>query len=488
MDVRLPDGRVVRNVPEGTTRAQLMQKLGMTEPQAAAPQRPLGRELGRQIGLGARYLVEGPANLIGMATNPITELMRMGGANVQTVPEAVSSGLTRLGLPVPENATERVVGDMSRAVSSLSPTVGAGRAVGGAVGRALAAAPISQTASAIGSAGAGGLAREQDVGAGGQLLANIAGGIAGGRLGSMAERASGMVRPQARPASRRMTASEVRQQAGEFYDEAADIGGAFKPEATDRILDKALSVGAPRMTSVGPTPRTSGELDTFKAFLSQFRGKPMTLGDVNAIDQELGDYINKYTSLGQLQQEGLPFMQMRDALREFARNPKADDVIGGTAGFDALKRASQEWSRSYRLGDVERIVNRAELMEQPSTGLRSGFRSILSNPSRTKGYSNEELRAMRQAAGLSTTTDLMRTAGSRLGSVVSGSLYGPAGFLANYALSAAARRGADAAQLAKADRLAQIIAGPNRIGQMPSIADDPQRLARILGTALGGIQ
>lgn len=32
MEVRLPDGRIVKNVPEGTTKAQLMQKLGMSEP------------------------------------------------------------------------------------------------------------------------------------------------------------------------------------------------------------------------------------------------------------------------------------------------------------------------------------------------------------------------------------------------------------------------------------------------------------------------
>lgn len=30
MDVRLPDGRIIKNVPEGTTKAQLMQKLGIT--------------------------------------------------------------------------------------------------------------------------------------------------------------------------------------------------------------------------------------------------------------------------------------------------------------------------------------------------------------------------------------------------------------------------------------------------------------------------
>lgn len=32
MDVRLPDGTIVTNVPEGTTKAQLMQKLGMSQP------------------------------------------------------------------------------------------------------------------------------------------------------------------------------------------------------------------------------------------------------------------------------------------------------------------------------------------------------------------------------------------------------------------------------------------------------------------------
>ena len=73
MDVRLPDGRIIKNVPEGTTREQLNAKLGGLQQQPQAQQQPVQpretnkilpdledvpQEVGRALGLTARAGIE----------------------------------------------------------------------------------------------------------------------------------------------------------------------------------------------------------------------------------------------------------------------------------------------------------------------------------------------------------------------------------------------------------------------------------------------
>jgi hypothetical protein len=61
MDVRLPDGTVIKNVPEGTTKRQLLDKLkakgydvgAMAAPSAPAPPAPEPETNGQQVLRGA---------------------------------------------------------------------------------------------------------------------------------------------------------------------------------------------------------------------------------------------------------------------------------------------------------------------------------------------------------------------------------------------------------------------------------------------------
>ena len=85
MNVRLPDGTIIQNVPDGTTKADLAAKLqnnGMAVPsewlQSAPQAKPVhdaGESLNRglsdiprQLGLTARYALEGPAQAAQLVT------------------------------------------------------------------------------------------------------------------------------------------------------------------------------------------------------------------------------------------------------------------------------------------------------------------------------------------------------------------------------------------------------------------------------------
>lgn len=205
MDVRLPDGTIIKNVPDGTTKADLVAKLqgnGMAVPsewlQAAPPAQPVqeaGQSLNRglsdiprQIGLTARYALEGPAQAAQIVTEPIAGLMRLGGIKTKPLGEVASGFADAIGLPKPESGQERVVGDATRLLAGTGGMLGASRAMAqlpgmaGTVGAGMAANPTAQLTSATGAGTLGGISRE---GGGNELQqagAALIGGVAGGMM------------------------------------------------------------------------------------------------------------------------------------------------------------------------------------------------------------------------------------------------------------------------------------------------------------------
>ena len=143
-------------------------------------------ELGRQLGLTARYAVEGVTAIPNM----------IGDALGLRSSEAVSGALTSAGLPSPEGATERVVGDVTRAMAGAGGIQALGQGLAGAagpvaqgVGETLAAAPGMQAVSAATGSGASGIVREEGGGTGAQIAAGIAGAAAPSILKAGAEAA-----------------------------------------------------------------------------------------------------------------------------------------------------------------------------------------------------------------------------------------------------------------------------------------------------------
>lgn len=151
-------------------------------------------EVPRQVGLTARYGLEG----LGQASQLFTEPIRAGvNAAVDAVglpPEwraapsgnVMSSLADTIGLPSPENAEERVVGDAARLMAGGGGLLGgAGALARGATGMTqavlsgLSAAPFQQIAGGAGAGLAGGAVREAGGGPVAQGVAGLAGGLAG---------------------------------------------------------------------------------------------------------------------------------------------------------------------------------------------------------------------------------------------------------------------------------------------------------------------
>ena len=206
-DIRLPDGRLIKNVPEGTSKADLISKLknnnvitGDEEwvkgsdsnvepetevannekssfeitPEAAAERR---QEFKRYVGLGIRTLGQGfgsvalPASLAAVGVNAKFD------TNIQPLSNVVSEGLTAMGVPEANTPGER-----------MFVSAGEGLVGGGLFGRVAKVSPNKfirkfgnprMEAAAGTGAGLAGQATEE---AGGGPIAQIAASLIGGGL------------------------------------------------------------------------------------------------------------------------------------------------------------------------------------------------------------------------------------------------------------------------------------------------------------------
>ena len=160
----------------------------------APPEQPAAMPEGvRQLGLTGRAVAQGAAGLVGLAYDPIAFLQNsIFGTDVQPLHQSVSQGLTDMGVPEPQNATERVVQEIGSGAVGGGGAVGVARkaasvltGVGQRVAGKLAVGPAAQVAAGAGAGGAGQAAVEQGAGPVGQLAAGLAGGVAGGVLGGL---------------------------------------------------------------------------------------------------------------------------------------------------------------------------------------------------------------------------------------------------------------------------------------------------------------
>lgn len=173
--------------------------LNTGEPPAAPPhQRGMVEDFARQLGLTARYGLEGVGQAAQLVTEPIRGLINPA-ARAVGLPEAATTGNTMtsfadtLGLPSPESRQERVVGDAARLMAGGAGGLGVARmgaalpGMAGEVGGLLSAAPTAQVASAAGAGLLGGTARENGSGDLGQAGAALLGGVGGGGAVGLAQ-------------------------------------------------------------------------------------------------------------------------------------------------------------------------------------------------------------------------------------------------------------------------------------------------------------
>jgi hypothetical protein len=211
--ITAPDGgKFEVTAPDGASEADVMayaqKQFAAQTPTIAKPAAvSVGdavRDIPRQVGMFARYGIESAGQLANIGTEPIRQMLVNPALNALGMRGAKDTGsvatdvANALGLPQPQNANERVIGDATRMVGSSA-------LMGGAANKAaqyaapmarnvlqqLAANQGTQTAGAAGAGLAGGAVRESGGGPWEQLGAALAGGLTGAGLAQSANRLAG---------------------------------------------------------------------------------------------------------------------------------------------------------------------------------------------------------------------------------------------------------------------------------------------------------
>lgn len=184
-----PNNEIDPSVPRVDVTGHVVRDDKSAEP---GQKRGVLEDLGRQVGLTARYGIEGVANGAGMLTDPFVNAI---GAAVRAVtgkdydPVTLSKigqhAADALRLPQPETQAERVVGAVTRGMAGAGAGAAAASGIAGAttgttqaVAQQLAAQPGMQIAAGGAAGGASQATAEGGGGPGAQLAAALAAGVA----------------------------------------------------------------------------------------------------------------------------------------------------------------------------------------------------------------------------------------------------------------------------------------------------------------------
>jgi hypothetical protein len=272
------------------------------------------------------------------------------------------------------------------------------------------------------------------------------------------------------------TSEQVRNQASKLYEVAEQKGGALSAGEANKFYNQILKI-RPQTVEGKVFKGKSAIADIFDQ-IPDLKDRPMTLRAAQEVDEALGDLAyGTMDKFGKLTSDGKKFLDMQTSLRRTIENADESMVHGGKEGFEALKEARRHWATSLRLRDVEKIIDNSQYAEQPATALRTGFRTLLKNPDRLKGYTPKEVAAIKRAAKTGIVTDALRLAGSGLTPIIAGAGgaaatvpmggVGAAAAIPAYLVQQAAKKAGVVRQTARAKDVAKVVASRVGLNQEP---------------------
>lgn len=359
----------------------------------------------------------------------------------------------------------------------------------GTVGRAAASGAVGTVGSQVG----GGIG--QAVGGDtGELIGNLVGGAAGGYAGAKTPEI--LRKPVVNPATSLVadikhgfnngaiplkTADDFKAVASQSFKKAEELGGSLSPNITNKFIEDATNTLVPQ-TSEGKIVAGNSHATELAERIKGLQDQPISLRGAQEIDEHLSDVMDDMVDpkTGHLTKQGYKVSQLQSALRNSIDAAPEAEVTGGKVGFEAVKEGRRNWAIQARLNDIERIVNRAEMMDNPATGIKTGFRILASNKVKMRGYPDEVQNMIRKSAESGIVEDALKVGGSRLWTMV-GSHFGAPGAAAGYFGSALSRSGAERIKMGQAENIAAAISGQKR----PTLGVKTGNMAASLVNKLG---
>lgn len=404
-DVEMPDGTIISDVPDGTTKDQILAKYNAMQGKAPAPvaeapkQRSMIEEAGRQVGLTGRAAYEAftsPATMVLEAVRGGVNLgaQALGSDYRMASPAAAQSQMLSQVLPTPENATERAVQAGTQAMAStagmakLAPNV-----------PALAQDLVRQ----IPTAGISGLAAQpaaevvKEV-TGSDLAATIAGIGVGTLTAAGAGKALSSLEAGKKPI---YTMQEVKDRASKSYTAMDDAGVSIKPDSVKSMVNN-IKQGLDEARMVPGTDQAK-EVNARLQEISRMIGKnEVSFGTLDKMRSMLNDLKgSKDKDISRLGRVAV------DKVDDYIGNISGGDVIAGKEGLDkavkSVMEARKDWRNASRASILDDALNVAEakaMDPKASEGelIRRGFINIAANKDKMKLFNKTEQNIIKSVA------------------------------------------------------------------------------------------
>jgi len=223
------------------------------------------------------------------------------------------------------------------------------------------------------------------------------GGVTGGTVGYLANR----IIPKKIPSS-----EEMRKQASKIFKLSEESGVIVPAKEVDNFITNIKSnINTGRAGNVGR--KYMGLVDdVIEDIQNEFQKTDMSVQDINQLDSRLGDLIDStMDDFGKVGARGRLLIQVQKSLR---------DMFENLPGTELSKQAREAWAKSYRIRDIERVIEKSLGTDQPANTIKRGLNSLLRNKAKLNGYNKEEIKAIKEAARTGFPAEMLRTVGSRL--------------------------------------------------------------------------
>ena len=404
---------------------------------------------GRQVGLTARYAMEGAPAIVDTLSAPIRVAAGAAGYPIQTLEETGSKAADALGLPKPEGANERTVGTATKLGFGAMGGAGLAKGVANAatgttktIASALAANPGQQAVSASAAGGAGQAVKEAGGGPLMQFGAALLGGVTAGLglQGLNAATTAGRAAIQRRLSPERLDVvlraelgkqgidwdaipAQVKLQLREDTDKAIYSGQPLNPEAMARLVDYRRVGATPLVGDLTQDPNqlTQGR-NLAKEMANMRSGGPLpTLQNDNAkavlntMDRTATSPLDGYSTgeriIGAVQAKDAAQAQAANALYKTARDAAGRDIPldRGTFANAAFENLAKSNKTAFLPAEVSTMLNQISKgvvsvggkdYEVPfNVDTIDSFKTILANASRSTkdGNARAAIKAVRDA-------------------------------------------------------------------------------------------
>lgn len=380
----------------------------------AQPQEPaqeqapgVGDDLVRQLGLTARAGLEGATALPNMLWNgPAGVVNWLAGREVMPRADA-SATADALGLPTPQTAQERIVGDAAGAMASVSPfglmsrVADTATGVAGTVARNLSSNIGTQVAAAGGGGASSGIARELGASPAVQLGAGLFGGLAAGStVSGLANRSARRAAESAVP-----TVEQLRQQAGSRFEEAHRRGVSAGQAQTQQLANDVRAL-AQREGLISPTGRVSEAYPKAREalrMLDDYATGSMNVPQMQAVrkvltdaakSQDAGERRIAVMMLNQFDDFTAPLApQLADARSMYSRAMRGDQL-------ETMRELAESRAGQYSVSGME-------------NALRTEYRQLNNRiiKGQERGWSPEQREAIKRVAEGDALTNAARMGG-----------------------------------------------------------------------------